>query len=104
MLELKDKCVHPSTGKPYIKSSKGGAENSVEGLAVSALDETLQPKIANHFINQGGITHVFVVEFDSREDRDYYALKDPAHLAYAASLGAIVDKVQVVDFSADVFQ
>jgi hypothetical protein len=43
------------------------------------------------------------VEFKSVEDRDYYALKDPAHLSYGASLGGIVDKVQVVDFDYGVF-
>lgn len=53
--------------------------------------------------HQGGLTHVFVVEFESVADRDYYALKDPFHLAYAASLGPIVDKVQVTDFAAGVF-
>lgn len=43
------------------------------------------------------------MEFESVEDRDYYALKDPAHLSYGASLGGIVDKVQVVDFDAGAF-
>ncbi|ODM15524.1 hypothetical protein SI65_09127 [Aspergillus cristatus] len=84
MLSLKEHCIHPVHQKPYIKSSKRGKECSVEGM-------------------QNGITHVFVVEFESVKDRDYYALKDPAHLAYGASLGGIVDKVQVVDFDAGVF-
>lgn len=84
MLALKEKCVNPTTGKPYIVSSKGGLDNSIEGL-------------------QGGITHAFVVEFESDEDRDYYVNKDPAHAAFVKSLGGIIEKAQVIDFSAGVF-
>ncbi|EAW24594.1 Dabb family protein [Aspergillus fischeri NRRL 181] len=78
MLSLKEECLHPKTGKPYIVSSTGGKECSVEGM-------------------QNGITHVFVVEFASVEDRDYYAKEDPKHLAFGTSLGPIVAQVQVVD-------
>ena len=84
MLALKEKCVKPDTGKPYIKSSKGGVDNSIEGL-------------------QGGITHAFVVEFESEEDREYYVKKDPAHSAFVKSLGSVIEKAQVIDFSAGVF-
>lgn len=35
MLALKDRCLHPETGKPYIKSFTGGKDNSPEGLGVS---------------------------------------------------------------------
>lgn len=34
MLALKEKCVHPETKKPYIKSSIGGKDNSPEGIQV----------------------------------------------------------------------
>ena len=34
MLALKDKCVHPTTKKPYVKSHGGGKNNSPEGMAV----------------------------------------------------------------------
>ncbi|KAF4339354.1 stress responsive A B barrel domain protein [Fusarium beomiforme] len=44
-----------------------------------------------------GITHAFVIQFDSPEDRDYYALKDPVHLAVVAELGPLVEKVQIID-------
>ncbi|OJI96486.1 hypothetical protein ASPVEDRAFT_121847 [Aspergillus versicolor CBS 583.65] len=84
MLSLKEKCILPKTGKPYIVSSTGGKECSVEGM-------------------QNGITHVFVVEFGSVTDRDYYAKEDPAHLAFGASLGPIVAQVQVVDIENGVF-
>lgn len=34
MLALKDKCVHPETRKPYIKTAMGGKQNSPEGHSV----------------------------------------------------------------------
>lgn len=34
MLSLKDRCFHPSTGKPYIQSASGGKDNSPEGAQV----------------------------------------------------------------------
>ncbi|KAJ5292098.1 hypothetical protein N7478_001349 [Penicillium angulare] len=79
MLSLKDSCIHPDTKAPYIVSSKGGRECSIEGM-------------------QDGITHVFVVEFESTAHRDYYAKEDAGHLAFGASLGPLLDKAQVVDF------
>ncbi|KAL0936894.1 stress responsive a b barrel domain-containing protein [Colletotrichum truncatum] len=84
MLSLKDKCVHPTSKEPYIKSVSGGVDNSPEGL-------------------QDGITHVFVVEFESAEDRDYYVREDPAHLAFVAAAGKTVSKARVVDFTPGVF-
>lgn len=35
MLALKDECMHPVNGKPYIKTSTGGQDNSIEDLQVS---------------------------------------------------------------------
>lgn len=34
MLALKDQCIHTTSQKPYIKSSKCGRDNSIEGLQV----------------------------------------------------------------------
>ena len=34
MLSLKDTCLHPSSQKPYIKTSSGGIDNSPEGAQV----------------------------------------------------------------------
>ncbi|KAF2120992.1 stress responsive A/B barrel domain protein [Lophiotrema nucula] len=84
MLGLRESCLHPTTQKPYIRASKGGKDCSVEGM-------------------QNGFTHVFVVEFDSVEDRDYYALKDPKHLEFGAFIGTVVSQVQVMDFMSNVF-
>ncbi|KAL7931670.1 hypothetical protein V8C35DRAFT_309202 [Trichoderma chlorosporum] len=83
-LALKESCIHPTTEARYILSLKGGKDNSIEGL-------------------QNGITHAFVVEFASAEDRDYYVTTDPAHRDFVKTLGGIVDKGIVVDFSDGVY-
>ncbi|KAK4149079.1 stress responsive A/B barrel domain-containing protein [Chaetomidium leptoderma] len=78
-LSLKTNCVHPTTKTPYILSLKGGKDNSPEGL-------------------QNGMTHGFVVEFASAEDRDYYVTTDPAHQDFKRGLGVVLEKPVVVDF------
>jgi hypothetical protein len=40
-----------------------------------------------------------VVEFHTTEDRQYYLDTDPAHQKFKESIGALVDKVVVVDFT-----
>ncbi|KAK2609371.1 hypothetical protein QQS21_002152 [Conoideocrella luteorostrata] len=84
MLGLKDQCVLSSTGKPYITASKGGKDISIEGL-------------------QNGFTHIFVVEFASDADRDFYVKEDKIHHAFVAkwisSPEAIAAKAMVVDFA-----
>ncbi|KEZ45957.1 hypothetical protein SAPIO_CDS1346 [Scedosporium apiospermum] len=80
MLSLKHECLHPVRSKPYIRSVKGGIDNSPEGL-------------------QNGITHAFVVEFASVWDRDYYIRDDPAHKAFVEWVGSAVENAIVVDFS-----
>ncbi|KAA8645770.1 hypothetical protein EYZ11_005158 [Aspergillus tanneri] len=84
MLNLKNTCLHPVSNKPYIRSSSGGVDNSKEGI-------------------QHGMTHAFVVEFDSVEDRDYYVEKDSTHHAFIKSLDGVIEKAQAVDFTAGVF-
>lgn len=46
MLDLKNQCLHPATSKPYIISSKGGRENSIEGLQVCLVLEALYSRSA----------------------------------------------------------
>ncbi|KAK4211505.1 hypothetical protein QBC37DRAFT_290100 [Rhypophila decipiens] len=79
-IALKDDCLHPTAQQPYITSIKGGEDNSIEGL-------------------HGGITHAFVVEFASAEDRLYYIHRDPAHRAFIQFVGGLIDKLIVVDFA-----
>ncbi|KAJ4132846.1 hypothetical protein NW754_015660 [Fusarium falciforme] len=83
-LELKGNCIHPTTNTVYITSLKGGQDNSPEGL-------------------QNGITHGFVAEFSSVEDRDYYVKTDPAHQAFVKSLDGLIEKAIVVDFNDGVY-
>ncbi|KAF5008535.1 hypothetical protein FDECE_5191 [Fusarium decemcellulare] len=83
-LALKDNCIHPTSNTPYITSVKGGRDNSIEG-------------------KQNGITHGFVVEFSSAEDRDYYVKTDPAHQDFSKSIRHLVEKVIVVDFANGVY-
>ncbi|KAL2136709.1 hypothetical protein VTI74DRAFT_2120 [Chaetomium olivicolor] len=71
-LGLKDSGVHPITKAPFIISLKAGADNSLEGL-------------------QNGMTHGFVVEFGSAEDRDYYVTKDPTHQEFVKSIGHVLE-------------
>jgi hypothetical protein len=52
---------------------------------------------------QGGMTHIFVVEFANEEDRTYYLEKDPVHLGFVKSIGGVVKNAQVVDFTPGVF-
>ncbi|KAN0089223.1 stress responsive A/B barrel domain protein [Hyaloscypha variabilis] len=85
MLALKDQCLHPTSKTPYVKSGIGGKENSPEVIV------------------QGGMTHIFVVEFANEEDRAYYLEKDPVHLAFVKSIGGVVKNAQVVDFTPGVF-
>ncbi|KAJ3472472.1 hypothetical protein NLG97_g10960 [Lecanicillium saksenae] len=80
MLGLKDKCLHATTQKPYILRSSGGTDNSIEGLAQ-------------------GVTHAFVVEFASAEDRQYYVKEDPAHIAYVQKILPFLAKPYIIDFT-----
>ncbi|KAH9904443.1 stress responsive A/B barrel domain protein [Xylariomycetidae sp. FL2044] len=84
MLALGTKCIHPTSGKQYVKVLGGGRDNSPEGL-------------------QNGLTHSFIFQFENEEDRKHYLEKDPAHLEFVANLRDRVDQVQVIDFTPGVF-
>ncbi|RMZ66047.1 stress responsive A B barrel domain-containing [Pyrenophora seminiperda CCB06] len=81
---LKKACVHPATLRPYIVSISGGKDISTENL-------------------QNGISHAFVMQFHSVEDRDYYVNHDPVHKAFKEAAGTIMEKVIVVDYQNGVF-
>ncbi|PYI08328.1 stress responsive A/B barrel domain protein [Aspergillus sclerotiicarbonarius CBS 121057] len=76
---LRESCIHPETGKPYIVSMKAGVDVSIEGL-------------------QNGISHALVSVFENTADRDYFVNKDPAHIAVVQNVKEHLAKVQVVDF------
>ncbi len=50
------------------------------------------------------MTHAFIMEFDSIEDRDYYVNDDPTHDQFKKLAGEILEKAQVVDFTDRVFK
>lgn len=52
---------------------------------------------------QGGFTHGFVVEFKSKEDRNYYVNGDPVHRAFAESAGDKHEGVRVIDYEKGVY-
>ncbi|EFY99988.1 stress responsive A/B barrel domain protein [Metarhizium robertsii] len=84
MLGLRSKCLHPASKRPYIKSSMGGLDRSIEGC-------------------QHGSTHAFVVEFESEQDRDYYVNEDPAQASFVLEVLQKLDKATILDFSPGVF-
>lgn len=53
--------------------------------------------------DQEGLTHGFVVQFTSKEDRDYYVNQDPAHEAFKSTAGPFIEKAVVFDFQDGVF-
>lgn len=59
-------------------------------------------------LSQSGHTHVFVSEFASEAERNYYVREDPVHRAfvqkYILSSDSIVEKAFVVDFVAGQFE
>ncbi|ODN99580.1 hypothetical protein L198_03424 [Cryptococcus wingfieldii CBS 7118] len=78
---LQGSCVNPDTKKPYILDLKGGNVLETEG-------------------RNKGMEVVFIMEFENRNDLDYYLYKDPAHEEFKKSaLGelGVVDAV-VMDF------
>ncbi|KFG80321.1 stress responsive A/B barrel domain protein [Metarhizium anisopliae] len=100
VLGLKDQCVLASTGKPYIARSQGGRDMSIEGFSVrGATPPSGRPDTDSR---QNGFTHVFVMEFDSVADRDFYVKEDKAHHGFISkwisSADGIVSKAMVVDF------
>jgi Stress responsive A/B Barrel Domain len=113
MLDLKNHCLHPATSKPYIISTKGGRENSIENSQVyiyiySNVPLHLHQRIENGLLIdagylQNGLTHIFVVEFNNVEDRDYYVRTDPTHRIFVHGARPIIDKIQVVDFAVGVW-
>jgi hypothetical protein len=99
---LKKSCVHPDTRRPYILSITGGKDISIESLQVP---ETLGSAItqASDIHQQNGMSHAFILRFNSNEDRDYYVKEDPAHQAFKDAASAVIEKTLVVDFQEGVF-
>ncbi|KAI0114748.1 stress responsive A/B barrel domain protein [Daldinia grandis] len=84
MLGLKEGCLNPTSRKQYIRSLTGGKDNSIEGA-------------------QRSITHAFVVEFASIEDRNYYVNSDPHHSEFKNFILPFLENFLIVDYSEGVF-
>lgn len=67
------------------------------------LPRTIQAKDHTLTSQQDGITHAYVVEFESKEDRDYYVKKDPVHAAFVKDVVPLLAKPIIVDFHAGQF-
>jgi hypothetical protein len=52
---------------------------------------------------KGGLTHGFVVEFASKEDRDYYVSEDPVHQAFVKKHRQSFDDLRVIDYEKGVY-
>ncbi|WPJ66163.1 hypothetical protein SMAC4_12903 [Sordaria macrospora] len=89
MMSLKDRCTHPKTHMPYLKTAIGGANVCPEG----------RTNVCPEGRMNGRISHVFVSEFDTPEDRKFYLEEDPAFREFVESIEGIVEGRQVVEFS-----
>lgn len=49
------------------------------------------------------MTHAFIVQFHSNEDRNYYVDNDPVHKIFKEAAAPYLDKAMVVDFQEGVF-
>ncbi|KAF2719002.1 hypothetical protein K431DRAFT_287177 [Polychaeton citri CBS 116435] len=73
---LKTECLR--NGKPYMKSMRMGKNRSWEPF-------------------HKGMTHGFVLEFESQDDLDYYLLEDEVHREFSRSAAPLVQDSVVVD-------
>lgn len=49
------------------------------------------------------MTHGFVVEFASKDDRDYYVWEDPSHKKFQEKNRPRFDDVRVIDYEKGVY-
>lgn len=75
---LRQRCIRPQTGKPYILSMRMGKNNSWE-------------------LFSKGMTHAFILEFESQEDLDFYLLQDQVHAEFSRAAHPMIEDSLVVD-------
>lgn len=76
--DLRTKCLHPSTGKPYMLSMRMGKNRSWEPYSK-------------------GMTHGFVLEFANQADLDFYLTEDLVHREFSRQAGPLIEDSLVVD-------
>jgi hypothetical protein len=79
---LKDRCIHPATGKPYMLSLTAGAD------------------LDNENLYNGGFTHALCMTFANKEDWLYYTQKDPVHTEFITT-NKTWEKGIVIDIGGD---
>ena len=77
-MSLKSRSRHPNTGTPLIKSLKAGKNRSWEPFSK-------------------GLTHAFILEFDSQDDLDYYLTAEPVHLQFSKEAKPLIEDSVVMD-------
>jgi hypothetical protein len=60
-------------------------------------------RLQSDLFHQNGISHAFVLQFHSIEDRDYYVNNDPVHKAFKEAAAPALEKAIVVDYQNGVF-
>ena len=73
---LKDTCL--KDGKPYLLSIQMGKNTSWENFGK-------------------GMTHAFIIQFQSEGDRDYYLIHDQVHRRFSEQAGPFIEDSVVVD-------
>ncbi|KAJ9655791.1 hypothetical protein H2198_005411 [Neophaeococcomyces mojaviensis] len=63
----------------------------------------LKSSLTEQEVKEGGFTHGFVVEFASKQDRDYYVSKDPSHQAFVKKNSPQFEDVRVIDYEKGVY-
>ena len=99
---LKKTCIHPTTLRPYIVSISGGKDISTENLQVCSRSK-FGDRQQSDLLEQNGISHAFVLQFHSIEDRDYYVNDDPVHKTFKEAAASALEKAIVVDYQNGVF-
>ncbi|KAK0752994.1 stress responsive A/B barrel domain-containing protein [Schizothecium vesticola] len=77
MYALKDGCVHPYTGVPYISS----VTDNVPAEVTTSQN-----------------THAFAVRFRTASEREYFLKHDRAHLDLQKDVSAFVERVTMFDY------
>ena len=93
-MSLKQKSLSKKTGKPLIKSLKAGK------LYLASLFARGKENIHHWQLKIGknrswepfskGMTHGFVLEFESQEELDYYLTAEPVHLEFSKNAGPLM--------------
>ncbi|GFZ47989.1 hypothetical protein JCM24511_05736 [Saitozyma sp. JCM 24511] len=97
---LKDACVRPADGKPYISAIRGGRQSSKEGKdqgmdVVFILEFDVDSFAWSR--SAGVFKRAYVLTKQNDEDLQYYLWKDPAHDAFKNNIK--IDGVVVLDFT-----